>query len=391
MRGEKVLVVGYHGMGNVGAELRLDVLIKDIKKSKPDADITIATFGYHNMEIIKGVKYLNLKNTFTAVFETILQIPKFDYVVCGEGIPFVDFCGAGFIDFFIPILRFAHLFGKKTACYAFDIDSMNSKHVRRAVSVLKKVDMLMVRSKESKKTLNKYGLRENVFLGTDSSFLFDMGKKSRKKNTIGFCLKDFYCYPIKPKFVGKKEDLYHYPHYYTYANGGRKKYEIFVERFADMINMIMEEDKKLGVRFIVMEHQMDYKVTKDVYDRLNYKKRAEIISHNEKSIKHLVSKFSEMKCLVSARYHAVLLGIRAKVPTLVLSTDERFDYFMEELGLKRFLIDVYKEGVGVPKIKGFVDEEKRRNSFSKKLAKELPQLERRANKNYKFLEKFFEK
>ncbi len=389
MRGDKVLVVGYHGMGNVGAELRLDVLINDIKKANPKAEITIATFGYHKMETIKGVKLLKLKNTFTAVFETIVKIPQFDYVICGEGIPFVDFCGAGFIDYFIPILKFAHLFGKKTACYAFDIDAMNSKHVKKAVKVLKNVDMLMVRSRDSKKDLVKHGLKNNVYLGTDSSFLFNMGRKRAKKNKIGFCLKDFYCYPIKPLFMGKKENLYHYPHYYTYSNGGKKKYEIFVKRMADMINEIMEEDKKLEVQFIVMEYQMDYKVTKDVFDNLKYKKRASIISHEGHSIKNIVSQFSDMKCLVSSRYHAVLLGIRAKVPVLVLSTDERFDYFMEELNLRRFLIDVYKEGVEVPKIKKFIDEEKKKNTFSGKLVKDLPLFEKKAKNNYKFLEKFF--
>ena len=38
----RVLVFGYYGMGNVGSEARLKVIIDDIKHASPEAEITVA-------------------------------------------------------------------------------------------------------------------------------------------------------------------------------------------------------------------------------------------------------------------------------------------------------------------------------------------------------------
>ncbi len=377
-------------MGNVGAELRLRVLVEDIKKAKPDADITIAKFKYHPMEKIKGIHYLLLNNVFTAVFQTIKEIPKFDYIICGEGIPFVDFCGSGFLDYFIPVLHFAHILGKKTACYSFDVDCMSNFHKWRTIGILKNIDLLVVRTKKTYDFLKKHGITKNLHIGTDSSLSFKIKKHEAKKEKIGFCLKDFYCYPIKIKLFKRKKDCYHHPYYYTYTSKEKVEYVQFVKEMANLIDTLLEEDKKLIVQLIVMEVQMDYEITKKIYDSLKHKNRVEIISRKTHNLKEIVSNFQNLKCLIAARYHAVVLGTRNKVPTLVLSTDERFDYFFQELGLKRFLIDVYRQEIDVGKIREFIREENlNKKVFSEKVSEKLPMLEKRARNNYKFLKKLF--
>jgi len=390
-RGKRVLIIGYHGMGNVGAELRLRVLVKDIRKANPNADITIAKFRYQPMTKIEGTHYLLLNNVFTSVFETIKNLKRFDYLICGEGIPFVDFCGSGFVNYFLPVLYFAHLSGKKTACYSFDVDCMNDFHKWLAVKILKNVDMLVVRTKKTYDLLRESGIRKNLHLGTDSSLLFEIKKHRTRGKKIGFCLKDFYCYPIRLKLFKRKKDCYHHPYYYTYTNKEKKEYKQFVREMAKLIDILLEEDKKLIVQLIVMEVQMDYAITKKIYDSIKNKSRVEIISRKTHNLKQIISNFQNLKCLIAARYHAVVLGTRNKVPTLVLSTDERFDYFFQELGLKRFLIEVYKEKIDMKKIMEFIKEDNlNKKIFSEKVSEKLPILEKRAKQNYKFLKKLFQ-
>ena len=377
-------------MGNVGAELRLQIIVDDIKKANPNADITICCFRYNLHSKIKGVHYLFLHNVFTAVLETVLRIPKFDYIICGEGIPFVDFCGSGFINYFLPVLNFAHILGKKTACYSFDIDHLSESHKKRVINILKDVDMLVTRTKKTYDFLKKHGFSKNLHLGTDTSLLFKTKERNTNDYRIGFCLKDFYCYPIKFRLLGKKENCYHYPYYYTYKNHGKRKYEKFISKIARVIDNLLEENKKLKINFIVMEDQMDYKTSRDIYDLLENRERVEIISRKNHNINEIVSSFSKLKCLIAARYHAVILGVRHKIPTLVLSTDERFDYFIQELGLDRFLIDIYKEEISMKEITDFIRENhKNRKIFSERISKKLPILEKRARENYKFLKSFF--
>ena len=58
----RVLIIGYYGMGNAGAEVRLRVIIDDIKKANPNTDITIAAFKYSPITRLYDVKYLYLNN-----------------------------------------------------------------------------------------------------------------------------------------------------------------------------------------------------------------------------------------------------------------------------------------------------------------------------------------
>lgn len=388
---KRVLIIGYYGMGNVGSKMRLRVLVRDIRKVEKNADITIAAFKYDSIEKIKGVKYLYLKNPFTAVFGIITKISKFDYVICGEGIPFVDFCGPGFLYYFLPALYFANVFGKKTSCYSFDIDHLTKFHNWLTLKVLKKVDMLLVRTKKSEDFLKKNGVT-NVHLGTDTSLNFNIKRKRTKRKIIGFCLKDFYCYPIKLRLFGKKQNYYHYPWYYTYAKGGKRKYDEFVQKIAVIIKILLEEDKKLWIQLIVLEHQMDYKIAKDVYKSIKNKKRIEIISNKNYSLGKIKSTFSSLKSLIATRYHASLMSLEYGVPTLILSSDERFNYLVEELGLEKFLINIYEDDyLDMKKVLEFLKKQDSIKSvFSNRIKKIYPILKKRAKNNYKSLKNFFE-
>jgi len=387
---DRVLVFGYYGMGNSGSEIRLKIMIEDIRKANSDADITVAIFRYNRIKRIKGIHYIFLNNIFTGVLEMIEKIPQFDYIVCGEGIPFVDFCGTGFLNYFLPILYFGHLFGKKTACYSFDIDELTNFHEWITLKILKNVDLLVARTRTTYNFLKKRGINKNLHLGTDTSLLFNVKKLENKRKKIGFCLKDLYCYPVKMRLFGRKENRYHYPYYYTYAHHGKEKYKEFVKKMSSMIDTLLEEDKSLWIQLIILEHQMDYKVARDIYKAVKNKQRVELISRKNHELEYIKSVFSNLKCLIATRYHALLQGLEYKTPTLVLSSDERFEYFIEEMGLGKFLIKVYEEGLNTKKIINFIKKYSFvKEEFNSKVRKKFPVLKKRAKHNYKFLVKFF--
>lgn len=391
--GNKVLVFGYFGMGNVGADIRLRVIIDDIKKANPEAEISVAGFKYNPIEKIKGIRYIYLHNVYTAVLEMVLfHLNKYDYIVNAEGIPFVDFCGKGFIDYFVSILLFSSILGKKTICYSFDIDHLTDLDNWLVKFVLERTDMLVTRTNKSYMVLKSLGLKHKIESGSDCSFIFKPKKEvpDLKNKKIGFCFKDFFCYPVKTKLFGKKEDCYHYPFYYEYKNSGKIKYKQFVEEMANLINYLISKGEK--IQFIINELQMDEKITKDIYAKIKKKNSVELISRKKKSLDEMKSNFKNLKCLIASRYHAVLLSLEYNIPIFVLSTDERFHYILDEFWLREYYTDVFREPIDYKEIIDFVEEnETIRKEFKQKLKKKYPQHVKKAGENYKYLGKFFEK
>ncbi len=383
-------------MGNLGSEVRLRVIIEDIKKAHPEAKITVATFGYNSIEKEEGVSYITLSNILTGVLELIaFHIWRFNYIINAEGIPFVDFCGKGFINFFVPILLASWMYRKKSLCYAFDVDRLSVVDNFLVRFALERTTMLVTRTTASRDVLKKIGLKHPVSVGSDCSFLFSPRKKYAfsKKKKIGFVFKDFFCYPIKIKLFGKKEDLYHYPFFYEYKNDGKKTCSDFKESMATLVSVVLSKHPTEEVQFIINEPQMDERITMDIYNKISrrLRKRIEIVSKKDKSLDYMKQNFKQLKYLVASRYHAVLLSLEYNVPTLVLSTDERFEYILKELRLQNYVIDVYNNGISSEQLLMFIskrnDSHKRFKSYVSNI---YPSLVKRARKNYLFIKKFLE-
>jgi polysaccharide pyruvyl transferase WcaK-like protein len=140
-----VLIFGYYGMGNAGSDIRLQQIVKDVQKANPDARIAIATFKYYPLPEIEDVQIITLHSAFLGTWELLFYLPFYDVIINGEGIPYVDFSGSGFLGFFLPVLFFSNLLGKKTASYLFDVDHLSYLHNRLTQLVLQRTDLLVVR------------------------------------------------------------------------------------------------------------------------------------------------------------------------------------------------------------------------------------------------------
>lgn len=400
---DKVLIFGYYGMSNVGSEARLQVIVDDVRKANPYAKIYVAGFNYYKEERLKCVNYVHIRSVSPfAIRKFILSLRKYDYIINGEGIPYVDFCGKGFLTFFLPILYWAKVFGKKTASYSFDIDRMTRMDSWFTKKVLDMTDLLVVRSPASLKELKRIGIHHRTCLTADCAYLFKglpEGNISRKmesltkrdaKKRISVAVKDFFCYPVALRFVGRKEDIYQYPYYYTYADNGKERYRQFVDGFAAFIDRLVEEHDA-EVFIVIMEHMMDYKITREVYGSLKNKDAVTIVSGKEYTVSEIKAVLSSGDMTISARLHALILSLDSHIPLIGMSSDERFRYFFSQVRLKDFCIDA-DDPRFFTKLDRLVERGFRhRKSIRRTLRKQARELKNLAKQNSVILKDFFQK
>lgn len=405
---KRILLFGYIGLGNVGAEIRLKVIVDEIRRARPDGEITILSFKVFRSDI-DGVKFVYIDDVFSEIPMVLDMIQKSDYLVCTEGIPFESVWGKGMLEYHWFIFFFGHIFKKKLISYSFDIDNLTRTEFMITKYVLENTDYLVSRTRDSCNMLKKIGLKHKIYLGSDCALRFhpDAKKAIRdvkhnlKKSTgtemietrkIGFCLKDYFGFPIKYRFFFKdKKEEFHDPFYFTYTKKGRAKRHDFIVQLSKMLNELLSDDGNLKIQLIVMELEADMQITREVYSRIHSKERIEIISMKNRTLEEIKLNFSDMDCLITTRLHALLLSLEYMIPVLSLSSDERLKYTLHEIGLRDYICEVRSAEVDeiIFKIRQFIDEqESNKVSFRKILRSTYKSFYLKSSKNYKYLKKF---
>ncbi|MFW6025109.1 MAG: polysaccharide pyruvyl transferase family protein [Candidatus Woesearchaeota archaeon] len=334
---KRLLIYGYYGTSNTGSDARLNQIIKDVKKLNKDIEISVAVFNQYNESVIPNNIRI-IKMPFIPIISTIYLMflsLKFDIIINGEGIPYTDFCGKGFLALFLPVLFFANHLNKFTVSYAFDIDKLTKLDTYITKKVLEKTNLLITRTKESYYEIKEMGI-SNVYLSADPAFLYKNNLNFKIEKKISFAIKDLYCYPIKFSLLGKKEDIYKYPYFYKYENKGKEKYNKFI---TDLTKLIEKLSKNYKINLIAMEDFMDKKINQDLLKNLKNNSKVSFFSsktnHPQKIKKELITS----KLVISTRLHALILSTDNSIPFIGISNDERIDYFFKEYGLSDLCIN----------------------------------------------------
>lgn len=369
-----ILIFGYYGMGNAGSDIRLRQIVKDVYNANPEAHVTIAVFKYCPLPEIEDVQYITLHSAFLGTWELMFYLPFYDVIINGEGIPYVDFSGSGFLGFFLPILFLSNLFKKKTISYLFDIDNLSYLHNRLTKLVLQGTDLLVVRTKQSRNALKKIGITKKVFSGADASHLAP-SRKLRKQKRVGFCFKDPYLYPVKVRPFGNKKYCFRYPLYYASSNKYKILRENFVSNMATAVDYFLVKHPKHRFSFIVMEKHMDEPITREIFKRVHHNNRIDIKAYPDVDIK---SELSTLQCLVTLRYHAMVMAMDFAVPVYAIATDRRFESFLRELDVKKNICSHTK--IKYKEIFSFFE-----NPPDQKIKEKIKERKKLASKNWKLL------
>ncbi len=335
---KKVMLIGYHGLSNCGADARLAVLIDTLKRSDPSVEISYVTV---DKDIEKHDAKKIVFSFFNFYIRLLIPIIRSDIVIIEEGGVFVDFWGSAFIRFFLVNIFFSVLFRKRVIVYSMGIDRLNRTNYFFTRKLLNRVDLITARSEMSYNRFKKMHLKCPVYHTTDCAISLKRSKKEYKlfpdnKRTIGFSLKDEFCFPIKFKLFGEDDERYHGNFFYTYANNGRARLDRFVDEAAGIINSLIK--KGYNIVLLDFEPKIDTRINEMIQSRVPDKDRIRLISSLVYSPAEMKSVMSCLELLITSRVHPIIFSLEYNIPIIGIYHGGKLINIFKELGMDEYLI-----------------------------------------------------
>jgi polysaccharide pyruvyl transferase WcaK-like protein len=384
---KKVLLAGYHGFNNCGADARLEIILQDLKKINKEIEITILTF-FKPKRKINGIKYLQVSLiSFYIKFNFIIK--NFDCVIIDEGIPFNDSWSNFYYNYFLFCIKLAKKNNKKVIFYSIDCDKLKKSNQKKIKYYLNNYsDLIVTRSDLSYDYLKKMGVKSSILVkDADPTFLIKESNKKIKlfdnnNQIVAFSIKNFYGYPMKLNFFGKKENLYHYPFYFSCNN--QKACNNFVIQIAKIVDKIISK-YNYNIIFIEMEPNIDWKINCDIINKVKYKNNVKIVSYNKYSANKIKKILSSVKLLISSRLHTILFSLEYTFPIIGIGADNRFLCLKQELK-DNFSFINRKDNNFLNKLNKEIEKKLKLKKPNVYLKKYFINKRNEANNNYKLIE-----
>lgn len=275
---KKVAISGYYGFKNFGDELILSILTERLKRD--GADITVFTVNPEFTAQTYGVK---TARTFNPI-DVIKTISATDVLISGGGSLFQDATSVKSVIYYAFVLGLAQLLDKKTIVFAQGVGPLYHPLSRFLVKHLfRKCNAVSVRDEKSLKLLHGWGI--NAELTEDPAYSLKIPQLGNEP-TIGVQLRQFE--GVDDKFLT------------NLAAAIQTKPKIFS-----------------------LQQSLDLEVCENFAQKTD----GEIVEEN------LIEELSRLETLVSMRFHALIVALKAGVKCAVINYDPKVKTLAEKYSL----------------------------------------------------------
>ena len=340
----KVLLVGYNGANNTGSEARLLSIIEDVRSVLgPDVELTVPTLNEKNLRRYiqekDGLKIAPIPSIFFLAIDRLVK--EHDLMILVEGSCYMDTWTSALLWAFLWATHSANHHGIPCLAYAVDageLSHLNQWLVKREAS---KTDLIITRTKYAAERLKMIGVTAPITYTADCAFNFQENPEDHSffKNywpkahseVVGMAVVDFSIWPVVIRPWGRSEDLYKWPYYFARSKERKKARRRLIEGWAKAANRIIDEHGQ-NVALICME-ELDEPLGQEIRRRIKNKDMSCVISSSEFNASQMTSMLCELELLVTSRYHASVLCLRALVPQIAVGHDPRLTSIYHDLGL----------------------------------------------------------
>ncbi len=340
----KVLLVGYNGANNTGSEARLLAIIEDIRSLLgPEVQITVPTLNEENLcRYLAEDEHLHIAPIPSIFLFSIDRLVKeHDLVLLVEGSCYMDTWTSALLWAFLWATSSAHRQNKPCVAYAVDageLSRFNKWLVRREAN---KTDLIITRTKYAEERLKKNGITAPMTSTADCAFNFQEEPEDQHflgriwpesaDGVVGLAVVDFSLWPVVIRPLGRKEDVYKWPYYFSRSKDRLKARERLIEGWNQISDHIIEEHGK-NVALICME-ELDQPLAEDILQKMKNKDKCRVISSRDYNASQMTSMLSELDLLVTSRYHSAVLSLRSRVPQIAVGHDPRLSSIYHDLHL----------------------------------------------------------
>lgn len=330
----KILISGYYGFENFGDEAILVVLIRELKRIFPDAEIVVLT---------SNIEYTETNYKLRAIDRMIMphvikEMKTADLLISGGGSLLQDVTSTLSIYYYLFIIYLAKLFGLKTFVYAQGIGPINKPLSRFLTGkILRGTNINTVRDNKSKELLNSLNVQaeltcDPVWLGLESenTNVFDSLGLDKHKKYIGVNLR-----PWPSVGMLELQDL------------ARAISSIAAEDNAEVLIFPLQFDQDIDIcthfSNILMMVAPTLNVTV-IEQKLTPKQWDDLIHNCNK--------------LIAMRFHALVVALMHKIELFGISYDPKVATLMNNAHSHYLTVSQWREGQLFPKLNAWKESQK---------------------------------
>ncbi len=165
----KISVLGYYGFGNIGDEIILTVLLRQLKIKYPTASVSVLSAAPSQTASLHHISTVNRWNFFSVM----KSVWSADLFIFGGGGLIQDATSLRSFIYYLFVLYAARLFGATIVLYAVGVEKLESQWGKRALKNLlnQPTVVITVRDQESKALLTEAGVSaEKINVTADPVF-----------------------------------------------------------------------------------------------------------------------------------------------------------------------------------------------------------------------------
>ncbi len=345
----KILLVGYNGARNTGADARVVALTQQLEHAlgARDTQLTVMTL---DMENVKGyfpesVRLLHFTTVF--IFSLLRACSRHHVAILCEGSTLTPTFAEALCVFFCEAAGIMRRQGKPCIAYGSEVGRLHG-WLARLSSDLCRDTYFMVRTEESLRNLQALGLKGHV--GTDTAWTFqttggEAWASRRLKEAgwdgrmplMGVAPLNPFCWPVRPslwrwlKAMVTRDFSLQYDKLYFFSDS-RERRELF-ERYLSAMAAAASQYARDHQAFVVIlgMEKLDAGVCSLLEQRIDSPHA--VFTSESCNVFQMTGLLRQLNILLTSRYHASVLSMVRAIPIVAVSIDARLNGVMREVGL----------------------------------------------------------
>jgi polysaccharide pyruvyl transferase WcaK-like protein len=346
----KVLLVGYNGANNTGAEAKLLVIIDEVRSVLgPDACITIPSLNEANLRrYLQEGPNLKIKPVRPSTFPIDIHslVKQNDLIMLCEGSTYMDTWGSALLWYYLLATRYAH--SMKKPCIAYSVDAGTASRFNRWLihREASKTSLILARTAKAAERLQKLRVKAPIEVTADNAFAFRPKLQDHNllkhiwpeaSHVVGIAAEDIYIWPVQIRPWGRKKYCYRWPYYYQHSKTCCQKSELLVDVLAVQADEIVEKYDK-DVALLSMEG-LDTAFTTKIQQHMKHANRTKVFSSAHYNASQMASVLRSLDLLITSRYHAGVLSLAHQVPQTAIGHDLRIRDLYADLEVTELFVD----------------------------------------------------
>ena len=350
----KLLCAGYNGMRNTGSDLRVEEILRQMRRilGADNIDLSVMTQDFALTRGYFGdARQVRLPDVFPPFLHS--EVRKNHGVVACEGSMFKSKFANALTAMMIGALGIAAAQNKLSVAYgaeAGDMDPFLQEMCRRYCGD----SLVITRNVESREVLGKLGVATE--LGTDTAWTFEplgpeYGRKALrdagwdgKTPVLAICPINPFFWPVSASLakwlahsVAGAYNKSYYRTIYFHRSGPAvdAAYEKYLSEMAEGVRRY-RETRNIFPILVAME-MLDRDSCTRIGDKIG---GAPVFSSDHFNMYEIVSILRECDRMLSSRFHAIVSSMPGGVPSVGVTMDERIRNLMRERGHEHLLMRV---------------------------------------------------